>query len=55
MKHFFCTLRQRADLILENSTATKDRPWGFQMLVVALFAVDIVAVVALCVIKIISL
>jgi hypothetical protein len=54
MKHLLCDLRQKAELILQNNTATKGRPLGFQIAVATLFTIDVVAFIAFCIIKIIS-
>ena len=54
MKHLFYNLRDRADFILQNNTATKGRPLGFQIVVATLFTIDVVAFIAFCIIKIIS-
>jgi len=54
MKNFLCSLRDKADFLLENNTATKGRPLGFQIVVATLFAIDVVAFIAFCIIKIIS-
>jgi hypothetical protein len=54
MKHILDNLRHRADFILQNNTATKDRPLGFQIAIVTLFTIDLVAFVAFCIIKITS-
>jgi hypothetical protein len=54
MKQIFFSLRQKADLILKNTTATRDRPLGFQIAVAALFTIDLIAFISFCIIKIIS-
>jgi len=54
MKHLLYTLRHKADSILENNTATKGRPLGFQIAVITIFTVDVVAFITFCIIKIIS-
>jgi hypothetical protein len=54
MKHVFFTLRHKAEIILQNNTATKDRPLGFQILVATLFAVDVMVFVTFCIIKMIE-
>jgi hypothetical protein len=54
MKHLIYTLRHKAGFILQNNTATKGRPLGFQIAVVTLFAIDVIAFIAFCIIKMIS-
>lgn len=54
MKDFIYALRDKADFILQNNTATKNRPLGFQIAVATLFTIDVVAFITFCVIKIIS-
>ena len=54
MKNFLYTLRHKADFIFENNTATKGRPFGFQIAVATLFTVDVLAFIAFCIIKIVS-
>jgi len=54
MRSIFFNLRHKAEVIFQNNTATKDRPLGFQIIVAALFTIDLVAFVAFCIIKIIS-
>jgi len=54
MKQFIYTLRHKADFILQNNTATKGRPLGFQIAVITLFTIDVIAFIAFCIIKIIS-
>lgn len=54
MKNLLYTFRHKADLILQNNTATKGRPLGFQIAVATIFAIDVVAFVTFCIIKIIS-
>lgn len=54
MKHFIYTLRDKADFILQNNTATKGRPLGFQIIVATLFTVEVIAFITFCVIKIVS-
>jgi len=54
MKHILYNLRLRADLILRNNTATKDRPLGFQIAVVTLFTVDVIAFITFFILKIAS-
>jgi hypothetical protein len=54
MKHIIYTLRHKADLMLENNTATRGRPLGFQIAVVTLFTIGLIAFIAFCIIKIIS-
>lgn len=51
MKHILFSLRQKADLILQKTTATRDRPLGFQIAVVAIFTIDLIAFISFCVIK----
>jgi len=53
MKNLFYTLRHKADFILQNNTATKGRPLGFQIAVATIFAID-VAFITFCVIKIVT-
>jgi hypothetical protein len=54
MKHLFYTLRHKADLIFQNNIATKDRPLSFQIMVAALFTIDVIAFISFCIIKIVS-
>jgi len=54
MKQFIYTLRHKAVLILQNNTATKGRPLGFQIAVITLFTIDVVAFITFCIIKMIS-
>jgi hypothetical protein len=54
MKNLLFNLRHKAETILQNNTATRDRPLGFQIAVAAIFAIDVIAFIAFCIIKIIS-
>jgi hypothetical protein len=54
MKHLMYNLRHKAVLILQNNTATKGRPLGFQIAVVTLFTIDVIAFIAFCILKIIT-
>jgi hypothetical protein len=54
MKNLLCTLRHKADFILQNNTATKGRPLGFQIAVATIFTIDVVAFITFCIIKIVS-
>jgi hypothetical protein len=54
MKNLLYTLRHKADLILQNNTATKGRPLGFQIAVATIFTIDVVAFIAFCIIKIVT-
>jgi len=54
MRHLLFNLRNKAETILQNNLATRDRPLGFQIAVATLFAVDVLAFIAFCIIKIVS-
>jgi hypothetical protein len=54
MKQIFYILRHKADLLLQNSTATRGRPLSFQIVVAALFTIDLIAFISFCVMKLIS-
>jgi len=54
MKNLLYTLRHKAGLILQNNTATKGRPLGFQIAVATIFTIDVVAFIAFCIIKIVT-
>ena len=54
MKQLFFTLKHKAEIVLKNNTATKGRPLKFQIIVAAFFAIDVVAFITLCVIKMFS-
>jgi len=54
MKSLIYTIRHKADFILQNNTATKGRPLGFQIVVATLFTIDVVAFITFCIIKIVS-
>jgi hypothetical protein len=54
MRHLLFNLRNKAEAIFQNNLATRDRPFGFQVVVATLFAVDVLAFIAFCIIKIIS-
>jgi hypothetical protein len=54
MKNLLYTLRDRADSIFQNNIATKGRPLGFQIAVATIFAIDVVAFITFCIIKIVS-
>jgi len=54
MKQFIHTLRQKAGILLQNSTATRGRPLSFQIAVAALFTIDVLAFVSFFIIKIMT-
>lgn len=54
MKHLFFSLKHKAEVILQNNTATKGRPFGFQIIVATLFTIDVVAFIVFCILKMIS-
>jgi hypothetical protein len=51
MKQMLYTLRHKAEIVLEESIATKGRPAGFKIIVATLFAVDVIAFITFCIIK----
>ena len=51
MKEMFYELKHKAELVLEESVATKGRPWGFKIVVVTLFTIDVIAFITFCIIK----
>ena len=51
MKQMLYNLRHKAEIVLEESTATKGRPVGFKIIVATLFTVDVVAFITFCIIK----
>ena len=54
MRHLLFNLRHRAETIFQSNLATRDRPLGFQIAVATLFAIDVLAFIAFCIIKIVS-
>jgi len=54
MGHLLFNLKHKAETIFQNNLATRDRPLGFQIAVATLFAVDVLAFIAFCIIKIVS-
>jgi hypothetical protein len=54
MKHMFYELRHKAELVLEESTATKGRPLSFKIVVVTIFTIDVIAFITFSIIKLIS-
>jgi hypothetical protein len=54
MRHLLFNLRNKAEAVFQNNLATRDRPLGFQIVVATLFAVDVLAFIAFCIIKIVS-
>ena len=51
MKEMFYELKHKAELVLEESTATKGRSTSFKIVVAALFTIDVVAFITFCIIK----
>ena len=54
MKEMFYELKHKAELVLEESVATKGRPLGFKIAVAALFTIDIIAFITFCIIKLVA-
>jgi len=54
MKRILDNLKHTADLILQNNTATRGRPLGFQIAVVTLFTVDVIAFITFFILKLTS-
>jgi len=54
MRHLLFNLKHKAETIFQNNLATRDRPRGFQIAVATLFAVDVLAFIAFCIIKMVS-
>ena len=54
MKQMLYELRHKAELVLEESTATKGRSTGFKIVVATIFTIDILAFITFCIIKLIS-
>jgi len=54
MKNLLYALRNKADFNLQNYTATKDRPLGFQIAVATIFTIDVAAFITFCIIKFVS-
>jgi len=52
MKEMFYELKHKAELVLEESVATKGRSTGFKIVVATIFAIDVIAFITFCVIKI---
>jgi hypothetical protein len=51
MKGMFYELKQKAELVLDESVATKGRPRSFKIAVAAIFTIDILAFITFCIIK----
>jgi hypothetical protein len=51
MKEMFYELKHKAELVLDESVATKGRPRSFKIVVAALFAIDVIAFITFCIIK----
>ena len=51
MKEMLYQLKHKAELVLEESVATKGRPIGFKIMVATLFTLDIIAFITFCIIK----
>jgi len=53
MKKMLKNLQTKAEAVLQKELATKDRPFGFRVLVVLLLAINIF-LITFCIIKIIA-
>jgi len=51
MKEMLYELRHKAELVLEESVATKGRPRSFKIVVATLFTIDVIAFITFCIIK----
>ena len=54
MKEMLYELKHKAELVLDESVATKGRPKSFKIIVAALFAIDVIAFITFCIIKLIA-
>jgi hypothetical protein len=54
MKQMLYELRHKAELVLEESAATKGRSRSFKIVVATIFTIDIAAFITFCIIKLIS-
>ena len=51
MKEMFYELKHKAELVLEESVATKGRPRSFKIVVATLLTIDVIAFITFCIIK----